>query len=240
MSQLLVIVACRWMVYLLLLLAFGMTHCSSFGADPSEVVQEGSFESYVHHLTPLSNVIFVAFDTETTGLSPTKDRIVELGAVKFRSGKVLETKSWLIQPGRDIPYKAIEIHGIDNDMVKDEPSFKEIYPSFRQFIDGTVLIAHNARFDIAFMKEELMRNDLKPPPSVVIDSLSLFRNWFPESQSHSLEGLSTYLNINPGALHRALADSWLIFRILSKGLDTRDGVHTLGDLQESATPSITF
>ena len=239
MNRILVTVACRWMGYLLLFRAVDGLLFTSLGADQPEAVQPGSFVP-PGNLTPVSDVIFVAIDTETTGLSPTKDRIVELGAVKFCNGEVLETKSWLIHPGRDIPCRTRKIHGIDNDMVKDEPSFKEIYPHFEQFIEGAVLIAHNARFDIAFITEELKRNNLNLPSNTVIDSLSLFRNWFPESDSYTLKGLCNYLKINPEGLHRALADSLLIFRILSKGLDTRTAVHTLGVLQECANRPMKF
>ena len=239
MNRILVPFTSRHVGFLLLFRAFDLALFISFGADRSEAVQAASFATPGNH-PPLSDTVFVAFDTETTGLSPIKDRIVELGAVKFCNGVVLETKSWLIHPGRNIPYRAKEIHGIDDDVVKDEPSFKEIYPNFEQFIDGTVLIAHNASFDIAFISEELKRNHLNPPPNAIIDSLSLFRVWYPESDSYTLKGLCTYLKIDPGGLHRALADSLLIFRILSKGLDTQDAVHTLGVLQESVNRPMKF
>ena len=233
MNRTLLTLACRCAGYLLLFQAVDAIFSTCLGADRSDAGGAGSF-GLPGNRTPLSEVIFVAFDTETTGLSPIKDRIIELGALKFCNGKVLDSKSWLIYPGRDIPHRAKAIHGIGNNLVKDEPSFKDIYPRFEQFIDGTVLIAHNARFDIAFIQEEIKRNHLNPPPNTIIDSLSLFRNWFPESDSYSLEGLCTYLEISPEGLHRALSDSWVIFQILSKGLDTRDAVHTLEVLQKSA------
>lgn len=164
----------------------------------------------------LANVTFVAFDTETTGLNPKKDRIVEIGAVKYRNGKIIEEKNWLINPGKSIPWWSTKVHGITNKMVKDAPSFAEAYPDFQKFIKGAVLIAHNARFDIAFVKEEVRRVKGKAPNNFVVDSLGLFRTWFPDLESHSLASVASHAKVSGDEFHRALADSIYVARIFNQ------------------------
>ena len=174
----------------------------------------------------VSNVTFVVFDTETTGFSPTTDRLVEIGAVKFRDGRVIEEKTWLINPGRPIPYWAKQVHGISDEMVKDSPAFKEIYPEFLKFIDGSVLMAHNARFDISFLSAELKRDGYEMPKNLVIDSLKLFRNWYPQSPSFKLIDVAREAKIQTDVMHRAMADSMYVFLIFDKKLkDLGAGVH---------------
>jgi DNA polymerase-3 subunit alpha (Gram-positive type) len=164
----------------------------------------------------LANVTFVAFDTETTGVNPKKDRIVELAAVRYRDGKILEEKTWLINPQRKIPYWAQRVHGISEKMVEDAPTFAEIYPEFLEFAGDAVLVAHNASFDITFLNKESARAQLAPPPNVVIDSLRLFRQWFPKLKSHSLSSVADHAKVSGGTFHRALADSMYIAQIFNK------------------------
>ena len=192
------------------------------------------------HRTHLKNVTFVAFDTETTGFNPKKDRIIEVGAIKFRNGEIIDKRSWLINPKRRIPYWARRVHGIDDKMVADQPEFDEIYAEFVGFIEGSVLIAHNARFDISFLSEEAARHNLKRPPNEVIDSLALFRKWFPLSESYSLEGLAEHLEIEAAEFHRALADSMYIYWILGRGMVANRSVNTLGKLEKAAGGSLDF
>lgn len=178
----------------------------------------------------VANATFVVFDCETTGLSPTKDRIVELGAVKFCNGKVIEEKSWLINPRQHIPPWVVKVHGIDDGMVKDAPTFKEIYPDFIKFIDDCVLMAHNARFDVSFVRAEIERNELALPRNMTIDSLYLFRKWFPESKSHKLKDVADTAHIKTATLHRGLADSMYVFLIFDKALVSKDPKIKLSDL----------
>ena len=178
----------------------------------------------------VSNVTFIVFDTETTGFSPTMDRIVEIGVVKFRNGEVVEEKSWLVNPQRDIPYWATKVHGITDKMVKDQPSFKDMYPEFQKFIGGSVLMAHNAKFDISFMKAEIKRAGYDLPPNMVIDSLKLFRKWYPQATSHSVEAVARQAEVETDVLHRAAADSLYVFLIFDKSVKDRNGKYKLGDI----------
>ncbi len=190
--------------------------------------------------TFVSNVTFVVFDTETTGFSPTMDRIVEIGVVKFRNGEVVEEKSWLVNPLRDIPYWATKVHGITDKMVKDQPSFKDVYPEFEKFIEGSVLMAHNAKFDISFMKAEIKRAGCDLPPNLVIDSLKLFRKWYPGSTSHSVESVARHADVKTDVLHRAAADSLYVFLIFDKNVKERNGKYKLGDIYDQSGGAMKF
>ncbi|MBU0677401.1 MAG: 3'-5' exonuclease [Verrucomicrobia bacterium] len=190
--------------------------------------------------TPIPEVTFVAFDTETTGFVPGEDKILEIGAVKFRDGKLIEEKTWLINPKRKIPYWAWRVHGIGWKMIKDQPDFKETYPEFKEFTEGCVLLAHNAVFDVDFISAEAQNIRRARPTAIVIDSLPLFRTWYPDTESHSLESLAAYLKLEKGGHHRALADSYYILRILNKRMKRKDAPVTLGDLIDDAGGVLKF
>ena len=192
--------------------------------------------------TFLENVTFVIFDTETTGFSPVHDRLVEVGAVKIRGGKNLGEKTWLINPQRSIPYYAQRVHNITPAMVKDQPTFAEMYPEFLEFIDGAVLVAHNAPFDVRFISAEAQRNNLPVPKNAVLDSLVLFRNWFPDAKSHSLSDLLPSLGIDTGDLqaHRATDDSLFVYFVIQKELERRSESPRFQDLLQSAGNILRF
>ena len=174
---------------------------------------------------PVKDAVFVAFDTETTGFSAKKDRVVEIGAVKFcGDGTVLASANWLINPQRNIPFYATKVHGITPEMTANAPSFAEVWPAFELFCVGSVLLAHNASFDMGFLRAELQRANLKIPPLVVADTLPLFRKWFPGASGHSLEKLITYLNVPGGTTHRAEADAFYIVNIFKAGMKSRVGL----------------
>jgi DNA polymerase-3 subunit alpha (Gram-positive type) len=170
--------------------------------------------------TPLSNITFVAFDTETTGFGTDDNRILEIGAVKFRDGKILEEKSWLINPERWIPYPVQKVHGITPEMIKNKPNFKATYPEFADFVGDAVLLAHNAPFDVGFVAREAKRNGITPMANPIFDSLPLFRTWFPDAESHSLEPLSEQLGVNGQVYHRATDDSRYIALIMQKKIES--------------------
>lgn len=141
----------------------------------------------------LHDATFVAFDTETTGLKAADGRILEIGAVKFRNGRVVSRKCWLINPGIPIPEASRRIHGITEAVVSNCPPFKTVYPEFAAFAEGATLLAHNAAFDRRFIMAELERNDLDAPARPLFDTLPLCRSWFPGLRSYSLESLTRSL-----------------------------------------------
>ena len=185
--------------------------------------------------TRMENVTFVIFDTETTGFSPAKDRLLEIGAVKVRGNEFLGERTWLINPQRYIPYYAQQVHHITPDMVKDKPTFAEVYPEFLEFIDGSVLIAHNAPFDIRFIAAEAERNGMPAPKNAVIDSLVLFRTWYPDMKSHSLGDLLPSLGISMEGkqAHRATDDSLFVHYVIQNEMARRSESPRFGDLIKS-------
>ncbi len=222
-----------------------MVAAAALSAPHAATLPRRSFGTPPHADLPfphrkLANVTFVAFDTETTGVNPGTDRIVEIGAVKYRDGEIVGEKSWLINPGREIPWWAKRVHGISTEMVRDAPLFHEVFAEFESFVQGSVLVAHNAPFDIAFIGRELLRAGMEPPPHLVIDSLALFRTWFPELQSHALSLVAEHTQVTGGTFHRALADSMFVARIFNRHARTLPPGADLGDIYNAAGGVLRF
>ncbi|NCC52674.1 MAG: 3'-5' exonuclease [Spartobacteria bacterium] len=216
----------------------GLVCVSAVGAAASVKCQPTKGVPYGHR--KIANTTFVAFDTETTGFSAKKDRIVEIAGVKYRNGEIIERRTWLINPQRKMPYWAERVHGISDAMLADQPTFAEIYPEFLEFIDGSVLMAHNATFDVGFLQEEIKRIGADLPPNKTIDSLPLFRAWYPEVKRHNLEAMAEHLHVNNGGFHRALADSVYIALILDEGLKRFDDSARLRDIYSDAGGPLSF
>lgn len=192
--------------------------------------------------TQMKSITFVVFDTETTGFSPAKDRLVEIGAVKVLDGKVLGEKTWLINPQRYIPGYVQNVHHITPEMVKDKPTFAQIYPEFLEFIDGAVLIAHNAPFDIRFVAAEAARNNMPAPKNGVLDSLALFRTWYPELKNHRVSDLIDLFGISTDGLqaHRATDDSLFVYYAIQKEMERRSESPRFQELLKSAGSILRF
>lgn len=168
---------------------------------------------------PVSNMVFVAFDVETTGFSPKNDRIVEIGAVRFRgNGEIQSATNWLVNPGMPVPFQATEVHGITTEMVAGAPAFKEIFPQFSAFCGDGILLAHNAPFDSGFLRAELERAGIPAPAFLVGDTLPLFRRWFPLAGSYSLEALSSHLGLTADVNHRGGADAVCLMNVFNAGI----------------------
>ncbi|MFC1499011.1 PolC-type DNA polymerase III [Verrucomicrobiota bacterium] len=166
---------------------------------------------------PITNITFVAFDLETTGFSTKTDHIIEIGAVKFKNGKTLDSKSWLINPNVPIPSNAQRVHGISDKMVANRPTFSEVFPEFANFAKGSVLLAHNAGFDLRMLSAELKRSNMSSLKNVTLDTLILTRKWYPDLKSHSLKYLTEYLDLSTKGMHRAQTDAQLVMMIFLKG-----------------------
>ncbi|MCF8000890.1 MAG: PolC-type DNA polymerase III [Halanaerobiales bacterium] len=149
---------------------------------------------------------FVVFDLETTGLNPVQNEIIEIGAVKIKSGEIVDEFSSLVKPDQKISDKITEITGIDNNMVKDAPSFEKVFSSFVEFIGDCPLVAHNMDFDYSFIRKPL--NEFKNNNEVtLVDTLTLARAVLPELKNHKLATLVNYYDIKLDNHHRALDDS---------------------------------
>lgn len=158
---------------------------------------------------------YVAIDFETTGLSAINDRILEIGAVAFKIK--LAKNAWtvipegkfetLINPARSIESKVSSIHGIDDLTVSSAPYFPEIANSFLNFINGSVLIAHNLDFDLGFLYSELARSKIPMPPNPAYDSIAIAKTAIAGLPSYSLKSLAKAFDIKQEQAHRASDDA---------------------------------
>ena len=158
---------------------------------------------------------FVVFDIETTGLNSSKDRITEIGAVKLRNGEVIDRYSSLVNPQIPIPGFITKLTGITDAMVKEAPTIETVLPEFLKFSKGCALVAHNASFDIGFIRHYLHRIgvELNNP---IIDTLELSRQMFPELRRHKLNIVAKHLGIELKNHHRAVDDATACAGILKK------------------------
>jgi DNA polymerase-3 subunit epsilon len=186
----------------------------------------------------LSELAYTVFDTETTGLNPSEgDEIIQIGAARCVNGKLLKQESFeqLVNPGRLIPAAGIPIHGITQDMVQGKPYITEVLPAFYSFAQDTVLVAHNAAFDMKFLQLQEKNTGLafKHP---VLDTLLISAVVHPNQESHSLETIAERFNITVLGRHTALGDAmvtaevWLRLIPLLQAM----GITTLGQAREAA------
>lgn len=190
------------------------------------------------------DTVFVAFDTETTGLSPVACRLVELSGVKFTAdGTEISTFQTLINPEMHIPEAASAVHGITDDMVWDQPLLQEVVPAFIEWatdpeLEGrrgdTVLLAHNASFDLGFLEVALCKLLMPMPRNIVLDTLSLARATIDEAANYRLQTLVEHLGLEAEGYHRALADSYHVQHLFLKILDCFADDVTIGDIAEVA------
>jgi len=177
---------------------------------------------------------FSAVDIETTGFSPKKDRIIEIGVVKLRGTAEVGRTNWLVNPGIPVPASAVSVHGITSEMLKDSPAFAKAVPAFADFIGDSVLLIHNARFDTAFFGAELARAGIPAPTNIVIDTLPVCRKWFANTRRHGLESITEYLGIAVVRRHRAVDDAGALAAVFAAGLKTQPAAISLADLVAAA------
>jgi DNA polymerase III subunit epsilon len=175
--------------------------------------------------TPLFSVTFVVLDLETTGLSAGRDRITEVGAVKVRGGEVQGELATLVHPGQPIPAGVAAITGITDAMVRDAPPIGAVLPSLLEFLGDAVLVAHNARFDLAFLRAALAARHAPPLEPVVVDTALLARRLLREEvRDVRLATLAAHLRTRTRPEHRALADARATVGVLH-GLIERAGAY---------------
>ncbi len=173
---------------------------------------------------PDANTLLAAIDIETTGLHPFYSEIVEVAVIVFSlDGRIHREYSQLVNPQKLIHPRAIEIHGITDDMVKDKPVWKEIAPELYGIIKDKILVAHNAPFDLSFLAFKGTVISLPFPDSFFADTLTISREIFPKFQRHALVDLSEKLGIELNNAHRALADAKACSCLLLREIEEYDG-----------------
>ena len=131
--------------------------------------------SFTSESTLLSQVTFCVVDLETTGSSSAYGGITEIGAVKYKGGEEVSRLSTLVNPGQSIPANIVMLTGISDSMVADAPRIEDVLETFLDFAEGTVLVAHNARFDVGFLNAALQRHGYDVLSNVVVDTVTLAR-----------------------------------------------------------------
>ena len=157
----------------------------------------------------LMDLAYTVFDTETTGLDPKGgDEIISIGAVRIVNGRLLrgETFDQLVNPMRSLPWKSIQIHGIQPELLEDQPTIDTVLPQFSHYADNTILVAHNAAFDMRMLqiKEEVSGVRFTNP---VLDTMLLSAVVHPGQKDHNIEGMADRLGVRVVGRHTALGDA---------------------------------
>ena len=182
----------------------------------------------------LTELKFACLDTETTGLSPEGGgKICELAVSVSRAGRVVDEFSTLLNPGMPMHPDVIAIHGITNEMVAGAPSFGDILPRLLALLDDCVIVAHNADFDIGFLRSEFAQCGMRFPPYPVVDTLKLARK-SGRFAKNNLGCIAADLGINTQGWHRAMADTKMAEQIFYyfRTILSKHGVSTLEQLNE--------
>ena len=192
---------------------------------------------------PLSETTFVVVDLETTGGSPASSEITEIGAVKVRGGEVLGDFKTFINPLQAIPDFITELTGITDEMVKDSPIIDEVLPDFFHWCGShqeTVLVAHNAPFDISFLKAAAEKIDHLWPDYAIIDTVRFARKAIDRDDvlNYRLGTLAQFFDTEVLPTHRALDDAQTTVEILHRLIERigNQGINHFEDLQAFLAP----
>lgn len=186
----------------------------------------------------LADLAYTVFDTETTGLHPSQgDEIIQIGATRIVNNKLLRQEGFeqLVNPRRLIPPASIPIHGIQPEMVRGQPTIDQVLPAFHAFARDTVLVAHNAAFDMRFLQlKEQQAGVVFDHP--VLDTLLLSALVHPNQDSHRLEAIAERFNIAIVGRHTAVGDAMVTAEVFLRliPLLAEKGIHTLGQAREAA------
>ena len=181
---------------------------------------------------------FVVFDIETTGFSPVNNRIIEIGAVKVSGGSIVDRYSTFVNPKTPIPFEIEKLTGINDSMVIDAPEIEEILPQFLAFCSDAVLVAHNANFDMSFIKENALRQGIRREFTYV-DTVGIARILLPNQAKHTLDAVAKTLGISLENHHRAVDDAEATAEIFVKMIPmlNKAGAQTLAQVNAMGASS---
>ncbi len=182
--------------------------------------------------TPIYEANFCVFDVETTGLSPFKNKIIEIALVKVSNLKIVDKYHTFINPGRQIPFLITNLTGINDDDVYDAPFFDEVADDIVNFIDDNILIAHNLAFDQGFIKAELKNCNREKINNPGVCTVKLARRLYPDLRSKSLGSVSSHLRLKNKDAHRAFGDAEVTAKVLIKMLKSLKEIHELEIVEE--------
>lgn len=181
----------------------------------------------------IDDATFVVVDVETTGMSPVEDRITEIAMMKVRNGSLVDEFSTLVNPLVTIPASITTMTGIDNLMVRDAPTAREVVPFVSEFLHGSVFTAHNAPFDWGFVSHTARRERGIELVNPQVCTVKLARRILPSLPSRSLDHVTRFLEINIPDRHRASGDAYATALVLVKFLSflkKRHKLCTVGEL----------
>ncbi|MCM1105697.1 MAG: PolC-type DNA polymerase III [Blautia sp.] len=184
---------------------------------------------------------YVVFDLETTGFSPETNRIIEIGAVKVQKGKITEKFSTFVNPGTPIPFRIEQLTGISDSMVIDAPAIEAALPEFMAFCEGCVMVAHNADFDMSFIKKNCLRQNIPCRPTIV-DTVGLARVLLHNLNRFKLDTVARALNISLENHHRAVDDAGCTAEIFVKfiAMLRERGIEALEAVNELQSDSMDY
>ncbi len=186
----------------------------------------------------LAQLSYTVFDTETTGLNPSEgDEIIQIGAVRIVNRRLLRNEAFeqLVDPRRGLPPASVKVHGITADMLAGQPPIGRVLPIFRAFVADTVLVAHNAAFDMRFLelKEAATGVRFDRP---VLDTFLLSAALFPNQETHRLEAIAERLGVSVMGRHTAVGDAIVTAEVFLKMLPllAEKGIRTLGEARAAS------
>ena len=199
--------------------------------DKKEIVTDGKGQTL--------DETYVVFDIETTGFSPVSNRIIEIGAVKVEHGEITDRFSTFVNPEVPIPFEIEKLTSINDSMVIDADTIEVVLPKFLEFVGDAILVAHNANFDVSFIKENAKRLEI-PVDFTYVDTVGIARTLLTGQAKYTLDAVAKTLGISLENHHRAVDDAECTAEIFVKfiAMLKKDGIETLEALNELGKSSV--
>ena len=171
----------------------------------------------------LERAPYIVVDNETTGLSPTENEIIEIGAIKAEGGEIKDIFNKLVKPKNALPPEITNLTGISDEMLIDAPMIEDVLPEFMSFVGSGTLVAHNADFDVPFLNEAIRRSLGKEMKNDIICTLRTARAILPKLENHKLHTVANYFKVPLSARHRAIGDCEATYQVWLKLIEKLKG-----------------